>query len=335
MELKNPLLLLLLLALPAMVWLYLRRERRSRPAVRFPDLALVRSVHASGRARLRHVVFGLRLLALTLLIVALARPRHGQTEEEISTLGVDIMLVLDISGTMQALDFQPQNRLYVAKQTIKSFIAKRKSDRIGLTAFAGRAFTKCPLTLDYGVLEQFVDDLEFGDIEDGTAIGTAIATAAARLQASNAKSKVMVLATDGDNNRGDIAPLTAAQAAGQLGIRIYTIGVGKEGMVPMPVQYVDRYSGKVVKTVVQNVPSTLNEQALRDIADATGGRFFRATSAQELQSIYDIIDKLEKTEIKTMSYTSYAERFFPWLLAGALALMLELLLGNTVLRRIP
>jgi Ca-activated chloride channel homolog len=335
MELKNPLFLLLFVLFVPMVWVYLRRERQSRLALRFPDLSAVRRLPPSLRARLRHSLLGLRLLGLALLIIALARPRHGQSEEEVSTEGVDIMLVLDLSGTMQALDFQPKDRLYVAKETIKEFISKREHDRIGLVAFAGRAYTKCPLTLDYGVLDQFVDDLNFGDIEDGTAIGTAIATASARLAASNAKSKVIVLATDGDNNRGDIAPLTAAKAAGELGIRIYAIGVGKEGEVPFPMQYIDRATGKVVKTAVEMVPSTMNEQALQEIADATKGRFFRAQSAEQLKEIYGLIDKLEKTEIKTMSYTTYTEQFFPWLLAGALVLLLELALGNTVFRRIP
>jgi len=318
-----------------MVWVYIRRERGLRPAVRFSDLSIIKKFKPTFIVRARHVLFILRMAGVGLCIVALARPQKGNTEEEISTEGVDIMLTLDVSTSMKALDFQPQNRLHVAKQRIAEFIRKRSHDRIGLVVFSARSYTKCPLTLDYNVLLQFLEEIRFGEIEDGTAIGTAIATAANRLRNSPAKSKVMILVTDGANNRGEIAPVTAAQAAGELGIKIYTIGVGKAGDVPYPVEYIDRRTGQVVETRVQMIPSDLDEQTLVDIAAASGGQFFRAHNTQELKEIYDRIDALEKTEIKSKSYTSYSEKFYPWVWAGFIALMLELGLAYTRFLRIP
>jgi Ca-activated chloride channel family protein len=319
MELKNPWALLLLALWAPMVWVYVRRERSARPAIRFPDLALVRAPGPAFRVRLRHATFALRLLAVALLAVALARPRKGQTQEEVLTEGVDIMLVLDVSTSMKALDFKPNNRLH---------------DRIGLVVFAARSYTKCPLTLDYGVLSQFIDDIDFGGIEDGTAIGTAVATAANRLLGSTAKSKVMVLCTDGANNRGDIAPKTAAAAASEMGIRLYTIGVGREGQVPYPFEVRNPWSGQV-QTRVEMIESDLDERTLAEMAATYGGKYFRAQNAAELQDIYDQIDTMEKTEIKSMSYTTYHERFFPWLAAGALLVLVEMLLAHTLFRRIP
>lgn len=318
-----------------MVWAYIRGERRTRPAVRFSDLSAIRKVHHSLTTRIRHILLALRMIGFGLLVVALARPQKGNTEEEVTTEGVDIVLVLDCSTSMRALDFKPQNRLHVAKETTKAFVDKRQHDRIGLVAFAARAYTKCPLTLDYGILRRFLDEIQFGQIEDGTAIGVAIATAANRIAESPAKSKVIVLLTDGANNRGDIGPMAAARAAAELGIKIYTIGVGKEGKIPYPVQYIDRRTGKVVRTKIEMIPSDLDEQTLVDIAEVTDGQFFRAHNAERLKEIYDQIDVMEKTEIKTKSYTTYSERFFPWLLFGMMLLLIELVLSHTVFRRIP
>lgn len=334
MRLRNPEFLFLLLIWIPMVWVYLRRERHGRAALRFSDLSVPRSLGKTLVVRLRHIPFGFRILGTGLLIVALARPQKGSTEEEVTTQGVDIVLALDISTSMKALDFKPQNRLHVAKETIKEFVGKRKHDRIGLVVFAGRSYTKCPLTLDYGILAQFIDELEFGQIEDGTAIGTAIATAANRIKESSAKSKVIILLTDGENNKGEITPEVAADAAGELGVKIYTIGVGKKGRVPYPFERRDMWTGKV-QTDIQKIESQLDEDGLKQIADATNGAYFRAHNTQELQEIYDHINTLEKTEIKTKSYTTYSERFFPWLLAGFVFLMLELILVNTRFRRIP
>jgi Ca-activated chloride channel family protein len=283
----------------------------------------------------RHAGIVLRCVGVALLVVALARPQRGASEEEVTTEGVDIMLVLDVSYSMRSLDFQPKNRLFVAKETIKDFIKKRHNDRIGLVIFAKRSYTKCPLTLDYNVLTQFLEGVNFEDFGDATAIGTALATAANRIKDSHAKSKVVILLTDGGNNFGDIAPLAAANAIGQLGIKVYAIGVGKEGEVPYPMEMIDRSTGKVVGTQIQMIKSDLDEQLLVDIAQSTGGQFFRAQNAERLKEIYDKIDKMEKTEIKTKLYTSYSDKFFPWLLWGVFVLLLENVLAHTWLRRIP
>ena len=334
MELKHPQALFLLVFWVPMVWVYLHREKQARPALRFSDLSAVRQAKGSARATARHLLLVLRLVGFGLLVVALARPREGSTHEEVSTEGVDIMLVLDVSTSMKALDFKPRNRLHVAKETLKEFVTKREHDRIGLVVFAARSYTKCPLTLDYDIVLEFIDDVAFGRLEDGTAIGTAIATAANRLRSSPATSRVMILLTDGANNRGDVAPLTAANAAAELGMKIYTVGVGREGQIPYPFEYRDRWTGKR-RRQVQMIESDLDEQTLVDIAQASGGQYFRAHNAERLREIYDHIDTLEKTEIKTMSYTNYTERFFPWLLSGALVLLVELLLTHTLFRRIP
>jgi len=317
-----------------MVWLYVRREK-TRPAIRVSDLSFLQKIKPSLLIRLRHVPFVLRIIGVCLLIVALARPQKGTSEEEVTTDGVDIMLVLDISFSMKSLDFQPKNRLFVAKETLKEFIKKRKNDRMGLVVFAKRSYTKCPLTLDYNILTQFVDKIDFEDFGDATAIGTALATAANRIKDSPAKSKVIILLTDGGNNFGDIAPLAAAKAAGELGIKIYTIGVGKDGDIPYPVEMMDPSTGKIVGTQIQMIHSDLDEQLLADIAQAAHGQFFRAQNAEKLREIYDTIDKMEKTVIRTKLYTSYSDRFFLWLCAGCFVLFLESILSHTWFRRIP
>jgi Ca-activated chloride channel family protein len=264
----------------------------------------------------------------------MARPQEGRSDEEVTTEGVDIVLVIDVSESMKALDFKPDDRLAVAKLRIKEFVSKREHDRIGLVVFAARSFTKCPLTLDYDVLRSFIDDISYTDFSYQTAIGTAIATAANRLKDSNAKSKLMILLTDGASNAGDIPPVTAAKAAKEFGIKIYTIGVGKEGQVPMPVTGQNPFTGQTFSTV-QMVESDLDEPTLKAIATETSGMYFRAQNAEQLKEIYDQIDKMEKTEIKTTVFTSYEERFYPWLWAGFFVLLLELILQNTRFRRIP
>jgi Ca-activated chloride channel homolog len=334
MRFKDPWLLLFLVCWIPMLWVYIRRERRFRPAIRFSDLSILKTAPVSFFVRARHILFVLRCLGFGLLVVALARPQKGHTDQEVSTEGVDIMLVLDISESMRALDFQPDNRLEVAKKTIRDFIRKRTSDRIGLVVFGARSFTKCPLTLDYNVLDQFVSEVTFTDFSFQTAIGTAIATAANRLKESSAKSKVIILLTDGSNNAGEIPPLTAAKAAAALGIKIHTIGIGKEGKVPVPVQVQNPFTGKITRQV-KMMDSDLDEKTLQEIAQTSGGTFFRAQSAEKLSDIYNQIDKMEKTEIKTTIYTSFEERFYPWLWAGFILLMLELILLNSRFRRIP
>jgi Ca-activated chloride channel family protein len=304
--------------------------------MRFSDLSILRKIPQSPVIRLRHIPFALRLIGVGLLAIALARPQKGTSEEEVTTEGVDIMLVLDVSFSMTSLDFQPKNRLFVAKETIKDFIKKRHNDRIGLIIFAKRSYTKCPLTLDYNILSQFIDKVDFEDFGDATAIGTGIATAANRIKDSPAKSKIIILLTDGGNNFGELAPLAAAKAAAELGLKIYTIGVGREGDVPQPLLYRDQNTGRIgISNQVQLVHSDLDEQLLVDIAHATGGTFFRAQNPEKLKEIYNTIDKMEKTEIKTKLYTSYSDRFFGWLIAGCLVLVLEIILSQTLFRRIP
>jgi Ca-activated chloride channel family protein len=312
----------------------MRREKK-RPAIRFSDLSIIKKLPKSPMTYLRHAGIALRCLGVGLLIIALARPQKGTSEEEVTSEGVDIMLVLDVSYSMRSLDFQPKNRIFVAKETLKDFIKKRHNDRIGLMIFAKRCYTKCPLTLDYNILTQFLESVDFEDFGDATAIGTALATAGNRIKDSPAKSKIIILLTDGGNNFGDIAPLAAASALGQLGIKVYTIGVGKDGEVPYPMEIMDRSTGKIVGTQIQMVKSDLDEQLLADIAQATGGQFFRAQNAEKLKEIYDKIDKMEKTEIKTKIYSSYSDKFFPWLTAGALILILENVLAHSWLRRLP
>lgn len=330
MRLRDPQFLLFLLLWVPMAWIYSRREKKSHAAVRFSDISLIKKFPPSFLHKARHLLFALRMAGFGLLVVALARPQLGRSDSEVNTEGIDIMLILDVSETMQALDFKPDNRLEVAKQTIASFITKRTGDRIGLVIFAARAFTKCPLTLDHGVLNQLLADVTFPSFSNQTAIGTAIATAANRLKDSPAKSKVMILLTDGDNNAGEIPPLTAATAAKEVGIKIYAIGVGREGQVPI-LGY-NPYTGQREMTTMT---STFDEQALVNIADATGGKYFRARDAESLKLIYDQIDKLEKTVITTKIYASFDERFYPWLWFGFILLVLEFLLQHTWLRRIP
>jgi Ca-activated chloride channel family protein len=331
---KSPVFFLFFIVWIPMVWIYLRRERKFRPAVRFSDLSVIKTMPVSFFVRARHILLVLRLIGTGLLIIALARPQKGRTDEEVTTEGVDIMLVLDISESMRALDFKPENRLAVAKQTIREFIQKRQHDRIGMVVFGARSFTKCPLTLDYNVLDQFVNDITFTDFSFQTAIGTGLATAANRLKDSPAKSKIIILLTDGANNAGDIPPLSAAKAANELGLKIYTIGVGKEGQVPIPVQGQNPFTGEVFQQI-QMMQSDLDEKTLKEIADISGGKFFRAQNTESLKEIYDQIDKLEKTEIKTTIFTSFEERFYPWLWVGFLILMLELILQHSRFRRIP
>jgi Ca-activated chloride channel family protein len=262
----------------------------------------------------------LRNLVLAALIVALARPRTGAAAESITSEGINIVLAIDLSSSMLSEDFQPQNRLEVAKEKVKQFILGRRSDRIGLVAFAGEALTQVPLTVDYPVLLAAVDNLQAGQLEDGTAIGTAIATAANRLRDAPGKSRVMILLTDGENNRGAIDPRTAAQAAAAVGVKIYTIGVGSQGMAPVPV------GRGLMGLRFEYRPVEIDEALLRDVAKTTGGRYFRAVDAEALESIYEQINQLEREPVHTRTYVRFTERF-RWPLGAALvALAMEVLL---------
>ena len=324
----DPHYLLLLLLLPALVWWHVTRGERTLGAVRYS--AVDRLVRADRRrtGRWRHVPFGLRLLALALLLVAFARPQTGVTAENVATDGIDIVLVLDLSSSMLAEDLEP-NRIGAARQVAADFVRGRLNDRTGLVVFAGEAFTQAPLTLDHRVVTTLIEELEVGIIEDGTAIGMGLATAVRRLSDSSAESKVIVLLTDGQNNRGSIDPATAAQMAQALGVRIYAVGAGTRGSAPVPVD--DPLFGR--RTVSMQVD--IDDEALEEIAALTGGRYFRATDRESLERVYEEIDALETTEIEMTSFTRYGELFHLPLAAGLGLLLLEVALGRTVLRRLP
>ncbi len=315
-EFATPLALLLLLAIP-LWWLW--RRRHEVPALDFSRVGTLASIAGRG-GMVRRLLVVLRVVVLCMVVLALARPRTGARTENVTTDGIDIVLVFDISSSMLAEDFQPLNRLEVAKAKVKEFVAGRRSDRIGLVAFAGEALTQVPLTVDYPVILAAVDHLHAGQLEDGTAIGTAIVTAANRLRDAPGRSRVMILLTDGENNRGSVDPRTAAQAAAAFDIRIYTIGVGTEGMAPVPV-------GKGLFGLrYENRPVRIDEPLLRDVSRTTGGRYFRAHDAAALGRIYQQIDQLERSPVQARSYVRYTERY-PWPLGLALfALAAELVL---------
>lgn len=331
-QFASPWFLLLLLLIPGLALLPLISARRRHPAaLRYADVTLAQTAVSSWRITFLPVLVWLRWLILALLIVALARPQRVTGQQVIHGEGVDITLALDISGSMAALDFQPQNRLQAAKQVITEFVQKRSFDRIGLVVFARDAFTQSPLTVDHKVLDRLLGDIELGydlGLEDGTAIGMGLANAANMLKDSDAKSKVVILLTDGVNNAGQIDPLTAAQAAKALGIKVYTIGVGRQGQVPVPQK-------GIFGTQIVYQESELDEETLTQIAQMTDGRFYRAADANELRQIYDEIDQLEKSQVEIRVFHQYDE-LARWLLLPALILILvELLLRQTVFRQIP
>ncbi|MGH8015996.1 MAG: vWA domain-containing protein, partial [Candidatus Zixiibacteriota bacterium] len=284
------------LLIAALLWYHLRYRRARFATIKYSDIKIVKRAARTHRQRFRFVLTVLRVAALTFFIVAFARPRSGTEYQEVTSEGIDIMMCLDVSSSMQAEDFKPHNRLYVCKEEMKKFIGKRVNDRIGLVVFARYSYTQCPVTTDYGVLLSFVDQVDFGVVEDGTAIGMAIANSVNRLRESPSKSKVIVLLTDGDNNTGEIDPITAANLAAAFDIKIYTIGAGKPGNAMFP--YQDPIFGK--RYVYQ--PTKIDEEALKEIAEKTGGKYFRARSGEELEEIYGLIDKLEKTEIEVASH---------------------------------
>lgn len=327
-EFADPAFLWLLLAVPALAWWYFRRRAPRGGSLVYSDLAAVRRADIRRGGRWRHVLPMLRLLAVAALVVAFARPRAGVTSENILTEGIDIVLVLDISSSMLAEDLEP-NRIDAAKQVAADFVSGRLNDRIGLVVFAGQAFTQVPLTLDYGVVRDLMDELEVGMVEDGTAVGMGLATAIKRLNESAAESKVVVLLTDGRNNRGEIDPLTAAQMAQALGVRVYTIGAGSRGTARVPVD--DPLLGRRYATVRVDV----DEETLAEVASTTGGRYFRATDTESLAGIYQEIDELETTEIEVQNFTRYTELFHFPLAAGLLLLLMEAGLANTILRKLP
>jgi Ca-activated chloride channel family protein len=330
LSLKDPAALWLLLLVPIAIWLRARRERRGDGALTVPTLAFVASARPTWRVRLRWLPFALSLLGYAGLVVALARPRLGLERTESWTEGVDIFIALDASGSMAAEDFKPKNRFSVAKACTRRFVEGRSGDRIGLLAFAGRSRTIAPLTTDRALVLDRVDSLKLGDQGDGTAIGMALGNALARLRPSKAKSKVIVLVTDGGNNAGEIDPETAASIAKALGVRVYTIGVGTaEGPVEIPVPIKDPETGRIVERRV-TVNVDVDEKLLARIADVTNGKFFRATDADALAQTFAAIDHLEKSEIKTTTYTRWREVFANAATPAALCLALSALLSAFV-----
>jgi len=320
----------LLLLLPVPILLYFVRRRLTR---RMETAAQWSRLEPRPRATLKTRVAPflplLRLLALLLLVVALARPRFGEREVEVTTEGVDIVLALDISGSMKAEDFQPHNRLYVAKQAAEQFIDGRKNDRIGLVVFASNSFTQCPLTTDYEVLKRLMEEVDFGDVKDGTAIGMGIVNGVNRLKDVPGKSKIIVLLTDGQNNAGSVDPITAAELAHSIGVRIYTIGAGSMDEAPYPVD--DPVWGRRYVTL----PASVDDATLTKVAEITGGRYFRATDAEALTEIYKQIDAMEKTKVETHEWVNYSEFGSMLALPALLLVLAELLLAGAWLRRLP
>jgi Ca-activated chloride channel homolog len=318
----------LLAIVPVAAWARWRIERRRTGTLRYTAVDSVLEAGA-GLSRWRHHTPSvLRALALVVLILALARPQTGATSETVLTEGIDIVLAIDISTSMLAEDLEP-NRLEAAKAVATSFVTGRRNDRIAVVAFAGEAFTQVPLTLDYTVVTGLLAELDPSMITDGTAVGMGLATAVKRLQASDAESKVVILLTDGRNNAGQIGPLTAAQMAEALGVRVYTIGAGSRGTARVPVD--DPFRGRVYASMRVDI----DEESLQQIAETTGGRYFRATDTESLAAIYEEIDRLETTEIEVRHFTQYEERFPLPLGLGLLLVVAEATLARTVLRKLP
>ena len=332
MTFAHPFLLLLLLLLPALAWL--KGRRGLPPAFVYSSVQLVRGMQNITRSRAGGFLALLRWLVLALFILALAQPRLMKSTTEVKASGIDIVCALDLSGSMISEDFvvhgERVNRVNMARSVLKDFIDRRPNDRIGLVVFAAQAFIATPLTLDHDYLQENLARLEIGTInQDATAIGDALTTAINRLRELKSKSKIIILATDGQNNSGKVDPLMAADAAAALGVKIYTVGIGEQGSAPMPV-----FMGGQ-KVGYQNVPVDVDEVTLLKIADKTGGKYYRADNAEKFKQIYDEIDKLEKTEATVSKYTQFKE-LFPWLVGGGFALLLvELALGQTIFRRLP
>jgi Ca-activated chloride channel family protein len=323
----NPELLFLLLIIPGLAVWYYYRLRNKESEVRYSTLMPFGGVKQSMKERLRHLPFLLRMIVLAFIIIALARPQSSMKGEKVHSEGIDIVLVLDISGSMLAEDFQP-NRIEAAKNVAQEFISGRTNDRIGLVIFSGESFTQCPLTVDYDVLKSLIRPLKSGMIEDGTAIGLGLANAVNRLRESKAKSKVIILLTDGVNNRGQIDPITAAQIAQSFGIRVYTVGVGTIGEAPYPVPtpFGTRY---------QMMPVDIDEKTLKQIAGMTDGKYFRATDNKKLRAIYQEIDQMEKTRIEVRSFKRYTELFYSLIMASVLLLFIDIGISQTWLKKLP
>jgi len=330
---EEPLWLGLMLLGPLALTAGILRERRGGRLI-FPGAARLKRMPRGWRVSLRHLPLSAAAAGLIVGAVALARPQQGTSREDLTTQGIDIVVALDVSGSMAAEDFQPQNRLAVARQVVSDFIQRRPTDRIGLVVFAGRSLTKSPPTTDSAVLLRQLEDVRLGMLPDGTAIGSGLATALTRLRRSKAESRIVVLVTDGANNAGEIDPSTATDLCRALGVRVYTIGVGRGGQVPMPVEMQDPFTGQVVKrTVPMEIP--IDEGLLKKIAAETGGEFFWATDPDSLRNVFSTIDRLEKSEIKLTAYRRYRELYPPFLLASSMLFAAAGLLWASGLRVAP
>ena len=323
-EFANPRLLWLLLLVPlAIVW-YILRHKKQEASLQFSDLKGFAQLPKTWKAYLRHLLFAMKMAALALLIVALARPQSSSTNSTSNIEGIDIVMAMDVSGSMLARDLMP-DRLTAAKRVASDFVNDRPGDRMGLVIFSGESFTQVPLTTDHGVMLNMLAEMKNGLLEDGTAIGDGLATAISRLKDSEAISKVVILLTDGMNNAGSVDPYTAAEIAKLYGIRVYTIGVGSYGTAPFPVQ-------TPFGTQIQQMKVDIDEKLLTTIANSTGGKYFRATSNQKLDEVYQEIDKLERSKIEVTEFRRLHEEFYP-LVAWALALLLlEFLMRKTIFR---
>ncbi|HHT22190.1 MAG TPA: VWA domain-containing protein [Bacteroidales bacterium] len=327
MSFKNPEYLYFLLLLLPMIFWYVWELRKSDASMQISSTKIFKDSPKTARMKLRHLPFILRLLAIVFLVFAIAHPQSSSNWRTESKEGIDIMMALDISGTMQIEDLRP-TRLDAAKTVAVEFIQSRPNDNIGLVVFAGESFTQCPLTTDHAVLINLFSGLNYGIISDGTAIGLGLANAVNRIKDGKAKSKVIILLTDGSNNQGDIAPITAAEIAKTYGVRVYAIGVGSHGTVKMPIQtpFGVRY---------QEIKSEFDEKTLQDIADMTGGQYFRATNTAKLRSIYQEIDQLEKTKISVQEYSNKRELYFVFALLALVFFLIEVFLRNSWLRTLP
>lgn len=331
MRFAHPWLLLLLLLVPIAAWLKGRTGQQQ--AFLYSSVSLVRGIVGLSRSNIGAILARFRWFALTLCLIGLARPQLGEGNTQIKASGIDIVIAIDVSGSMIAEDFElkgdPVNRLVIAKDVVRQFIEKRPGDRIGLVAFGGQAYIATPLTLDHEFLLQNLERLHIGMIEDGTAIGSGISASVNRLRELKGKSKVVILMTDGLNNAGKIPPITAAEAAQALGVRVYTIGVGKRGTARVP--YTDAFGRRLYAEQEVNI----DEETLTAVAQKTGGKYFRAENTTGLLKIYEEIDQLEKTDAEVKKYERYRELYHWFLLGGLVILLLELILANSVWRRLP
>jgi Ca-activated chloride channel family protein len=325
----NKIYFLLLIIVPLLILWHLYLKKKGKRFILFSSKKLIKSSDNTLKAFFIKNLFYLKLLALILFIAALARPQELSYYEKESKKGIDILISLDISGSMASIDFTPKNRLEVAKDVISDFIQKRSTDRLGLVIFAGTSYTKCPLTIDYDMLEYFLEETRIGELEDGTALGMALATSVNRIRTSKSKTKIIILLTDGVNNRGEIAPRDAAQIAKDFNVKVYTIGVGTKGKAPYPV--IDANG----RTQLYMIDVEIDEELLKEIANNTGGLYFRAADKEQLQQIFDEIDRWEKTEISTKRYYNARDLYLYFIIAAFVLLLLAEFAKRTILRTLP